>query len=78
MIVDFFIRSRRDTKLQFTEIFNVRAISAYLIGIIVSIPFMYPSSYYVGPIAKKEASDAPAKTRIKIFLGDDFTGRYLE
>ena len=52
MIVDFFIRSRRDTKLQFTEVFNIRAISAYLIGIIVSIPFMYPSSYYVGPIAK--------------------------
>ena len=39
-------------KLQFTEVFNIRAISAYLVGIIVSIPFMYPSSYYVGPIAK--------------------------
>ena len=52
MIVDFFIRSRKDKILQFTEVFNIRAISAYIIGITVSIPFMYPSSYYVGPIAK--------------------------
>ena len=52
MLVDFFMRYRQYLKGGYREVVNYRAIFSYLLGIIVSVPFMYPSEYFIGPIAR--------------------------
>ncbi len=51
MLVDFFLRTGGRMPGNSRELINYRAISAYAIGIAVSVPFMYPPTIFVGPLA---------------------------
>jgi NCS1 family nucleobase:cation symporter-1 len=57
MLVDFFLRYRLYIKGGYREVVNYRAIFSYLLGITVSVPFMYPSEYFIGPIAYRLGFD---------------------
>lgn len=49
MVVDYLVRSRR-SGITSTNTHSLGAIVSYVAGIAISIPFMYPASFYIGSI----------------------------
>ena len=50
MLVDYFVRTRR-SGISSSKIVSISALASYAIGILVSVPFMYPASFTIGSIS---------------------------